>query len=323
MKAMVYHRYGPPDVLGLAEIPKPIPKDSQVLIKVHAVSLNPYDLHYLRGTPLPLRLEAGIAGPKHKILGVDVAGHIEEVGRDVNQFQPGDEVFGDLSGSGMGGLAEYVSASADRLALKPENITFAEAAAVPMAAVSALQALRDRGKIQAGQKVLVNGASGGVGSFAVQIAKSYGAEVTAVCSSRNQDMVYSLGADKVIDYTQNDFTREGQEYHLIIDAVGNCSVSHFKRALTPNGISVVVGYTSAVLMIQIMLLGPLASLTGNQKIGAISAVPKSRDLEVLKTLIEARKVVPVIKQQYLLEETVEAFKHLETGHARGKIVITI
>ncbi|MCH8223508.1 MAG: NAD(P)-dependent alcohol dehydrogenase, partial [Chloroflexi bacterium] len=241
MKAITQHKYGSPDVLELQEVDKPVVQDDQVLVRVQAASVNPLDWHFLRGTPRFGRLEMGLLKPKNKILGADVAGRVEAVGRDVTQFQPGDEVFGSAYESGLGAFAEYVCVTENACVLKPASMTFEEAAAVPTAAITALQGLRDKGQVQSGQKVLINGASGGVGTFAVQIAKSLGAEVTGVCSTGNLDMVRSIGADQVIDYTREDFTQNGQRYDLIIDAVGNRSVSDLKRALSPKGTCVIIG----------------------------------------------------------------------------------
>ena len=322
MKAIVYKKYGPPDVLKLEEVQKPIPKDNEVLIKVHAASVNAVDWHLLRGDPFLLRLISGLLKPKNQILGADIAGQVEAVGRNVKQFQPGDEVFGDISGCGFGAFAEYVSVSENALALKPANISFEEAAAVPFAAVTALQGLRDKGQIQTGQKVLINGASGGVGTFAVQIAKSFGAEVTGVCSTRNLEMVSSIGADQVIDYTQEDFTQNGQRYGLIIAANGYHPISDYKRVLSPKGIYVCTGGSMAQLF-QSMLLGPWMSMTGSKKMGNMMAKPNKKDLVFMKELLEAGKVVPVIDKRYTLIEVPEAIGYLEEGHARGKVVITV
>jgi 2-desacetyl-2-hydroxyethyl bacteriochlorophyllide A dehydrogenase len=323
MKAIVYTKYGPPDVLELKEVEKPAPKDDEVLVKIHAASLNAADLHLLRADPFLMRLMGeGLFKPKHTILGADIAGRVEAIGRNVRQFQPGDEVFGDISASGWGGFAEHVCAHENALALKPANSTFEEAAAVPMAAVTALHALRDYGRIQPGQKVLINGASGGVGTFAVQMAKSFGAEVTAVCSTRNLDMARSLGADQVIDYTQEDFTKNGQHYDLILAANGYHSLSDYQRALSPQGIYVTTGGSMAQIF-QAMLLGPWKSMTGSQKFGAITSKPNRKDLVAVKELLEAGKVRPVIDRRYPLSETAEAFRYLEEGHARGKVVITV
>lgn len=323
MKAIVYHNYGSPDVLKLEEVQKPIPGDDEVLIKIHAASVNAYDWHLLRADPFLVRLMGGgFLKPKHKILGTDIAGQVEAVGRNVKQFQPGDTIFGDTSACGNGGFAEYVSVPESALALKPANLTFEEAAAVPMAAVTALQGLRDKGQIQPGQKVLINGASGGVGTFAVQLAKVFGAEVTAVCSTRKLDMARSLGADQVIDYTQEDFTQNGQRYDLILAANGYHPILDYKRALSPQGIYVMAGGSGAQ-MFQAVLLGPLISMIGGQKIGSVTAKPNQQDLVFMRELLEAGKVVPVIDRCYPLSETAEAIRYLEEGHARGKVVIAV
>ena len=324
MKAIVYEKYGPPDVLQLKEVEKPTPKDDEVLIKVHAASANPADWHLMRGAPFLARFEMGFPKPK-KRLGVDVAGRVKAVGSNVTQFQPGDEVFGDKFQCGWSGFAEYVVVAENRIALKPANLTFEEAAAVPLAAFTALQGLRDKGQIQSGQKVLINGASGGVGTFAVQIAKSFGAEVTGVCSTRNLDMVRSIGADHVIDYTQEDFTKNGQTYDLIYCAVGNRSAADYKRALNPNGICVVAGFTTiSHMLFQVVFLGAWVSMTGSKKIGALGTVrPNKEDLVLIKELLETGKVVPVIDRRYPLSETAEAIRYLEEGHAQGKVVITV
>jgi NADPH:quinone reductase-like Zn-dependent oxidoreductase len=284
--------------------------------------LNAGDLHLLKADPFLMRLDSGLLKPKNKILGADVAGRVELVGRNVKQFKPGDEVFGDISACGWGGLAEYAAVSENALALKPANISFEEAAAVPMAALIALHGLRDKGQIQTGQKVLINGASGGVGTFAVQIAKSFGAEVTAVCSTRNLDMVRSIGADHVIDYTQEDFTQNGQQYDLILAANGDRSISDYKGALSPKGIFVVSGGSMAQLF-QVMLLGPWISMTGDKKMSNLLSMPNQKDLFFMKELLETGKVKPVIDRCYPLSESAEAFRYLEEGHAKGKVVITV
>ncbi len=322
MKAIVYTEYGPPDVLQLKEVEKPTPKDNEILIKVHAASANAYDWHLLRADPFLVRLFFGFSKPKHKILGADVAGRIEAVGKNVIQFQPGDEVFGDISECGSGGFAEYVCANENALVLKPTSMTFEEVAAVPFAAVTALQGLRNKGQIQSGQKVLINGASGGVGTFAVQIAKSFGAEVTGVCSTRNLDMVRSLGADQVIDYTQEDFTKNGQCYDLVFAANGYHSITDYKRALSPKGIYVMSGGSGAQ-MFQAMVLGPWISMTGSKKMGSFLMKPNKKDLIFIKELLKAGKVVPAIDRRYPLGEVAEAIRYLEQGHARGKVVITL
>jgi NADPH:quinone reductase-like Zn-dependent oxidoreductase len=324
MQAIVYTTYGSPDVLQLNDVEKPTPKDNEVLVKVHAASANPLDWHLMRAEPFLARLENGLLKPKNTKLGADIAGRIEAVGRNVTQFQIGDNVFGSLSINKLGGFAEYVCAPEELLALKPAKMTFEQAAAVPIAAFTALQGLRNKGQIQPGQKVLINGASGGVGTFAVQIAKSFGTEVTGVCSSRNVDIVRSIGADHVIDYTQADFTKNGQRYDLILDAVGNRSVSDLKRALRPNGICAVAGFTTLSRLFQVIFLGAWVSRTGSKKIGLMeTAKPNQTDLILIKELLEAGKVVPVIDRCYPLSEVPEAIRYLEAGHARGKVVITV
>jgi NADPH:quinone reductase-like Zn-dependent oxidoreductase len=319
MKAIVYTKYGSPDVLQLKDVEKPTPKDNEVLIKVHAASVNAYDWHFLTADIFLIRLMGGgLFKPKNTRLGADIAGHVEAVGRNVKQFQPGNEVFA----CGNGGFAEYVTIPESALALKPANLSFEEAAAVPMAAITALQGLRDNGQIQAGQKVLINGASGGVGTFAVQIARTFGAEVTAVCSTRNLDIARSLGAEHVIDYTKEDFTKNGQQYDLIFAANGYHPLSAYKRALTPHGIYVMAGGSTAQIF-QAMLMGQRMSETGGRKMGGVTAKLNPKDLVFLKELLEAGKIVPVIDRRYTLSETAEALRYLGEGHARGKIVITI
>jgi NADPH:quinone reductase-like Zn-dependent oxidoreductase len=323
MKAMLYHTFGSPDVLQLEEVQKPVPQDDEVLIKVYAAGANAGDWHLLRAQPFLMRFMGfGLLKPKHTILGSDIAGRVEAVGRNVKQFQIGDEVFGNTAKSGFGGFAEYVSVPEHALVLKPTNLSFEEAAAVPQAALVALQGLRDKGHIQSGQKVLVYGASGGIGTFAVQIAKAFGAEVTGVCSTRNVDIVRSIGADHVIDYTQADFTRNGQRYDLILAVNGYHSISDYKRALSPEGVYVMTGGSNAQ-MFQAMLLGPVISMTGRQKMGNSTHKPNQKDLVFMKELLEAGKVVPVIDRRYPLGETASAIRYLEEGHARGKVVITV
>ena len=323
MKAIVYTEYGPPDVLHLKDVEKPAPKDNEILVKVHAASVNAYDWHLLTADIFLVRLMGGgLNKPKNTRLGADIAGRVEAVGGNVKQFQPGEEVFGDIAGLGGGSFAEYVSVPESALALKPANLSFEQAAAVPMAAVTALQGLRDEGQIQPGQKVLINGASGGVGTFAVQIAKSFGAEVTAVCSTRNLDMARSLGADHVIDYTEEDFTQNRQLYDLILAVNGYHPISAYKRALTPEGIYVMAGGSMAQIF-QAMLLGPLMSITGDKKMGGVSAKPSQKDLIFLKELLKTGKIVPVIDRLYPLSETAEALRYLGEGHARGKVIITL
>ena len=324
MKAIVYTQYGPPDVLQLKEVQKPTPKNDEVLIKIHAASANPVDWRLLRADPFLVRLFAGLLKPKYKILGADIAGRVEAVGRDVKQFQPGDEVFGDIFRCGLGGFAEYVCVPEQAaVELKPAGMTFEEAAAVPLAALTALQGLRDYGKIQSGQKVLVHGASGGVGTFAVQIAKTFGAEVTGVCSTRNVDMVRSIGADHVIDYTKEDFTKSGQGYDLILAVAGNRSIWEYKRVLRPKGRHVMIGGGSMAQFLQVIFLGPWISMTGSRKMTNFTAKGTKPDLASIKELLEAGKVVPVIDRRYPLRELAESLRYLEEGHARGKIVITV
>lgn len=318
MKAIVHTQYGPPDVLQFTEVATPTPGDDEVLIRIYAASVNPLDRYVMRGAPL-IRLIPGLRTPKHKVIGADIAGRVEAVGRHVKQFQPGDAVFG---AKGVGGFAEYVCAIEDKLARKPANTSFEEAAAVPVAAITALQGLRDKGRIQPGHKVLVVGASGGVGTFAVQIAKSFGAEVTAVCSTRNVHIARSIGADHVIDYTQEDFTRSGQRYDLIMGANAHNSIFDYRRALARGGIYVVVG-GGLVQILQAMLLAPLLSMVSSKKTRFFIARMNQKDLIFLKDLLEAGKVVPIIDRRYPLSDTAEAVRYLEEGHAQGKIVITV
>ena len=315
MKAIVYTKYGPPDVLQLKEVEKPTPKDNEVLVKVHASSLNAADLDFLRGKMQFSRK------PRYKILGSDIAGRIETVGRNVKQFQPGDEIFVDLSRFGFGAFAEYVCVLENALRLKPSSMTFEEAATLPQAAILALQGLRDKRQVQPGQKVLINGAGGGVGTFAVQIAKLFGAEVTGVDSTEKLDMVRSIGADHVIDYTQEDFTKSGQSYDLILDVVVSRSISDYKRALSPKGILRMVG-GSMGRVFKAALLGPLISRS--KKMTIVMWRPnKKEDMVFLTELLEAGKVVPVIDRRYPLSEVAEAFRYLEEGHHKGKIVINV
>jgi NADPH:quinone reductase-like Zn-dependent oxidoreductase len=324
MKAVVYCDYGVAN-LKFQDVEKPTPADDQLLVRVRAASVNPLDWHFVEGTPFMMRaLAAGLRKPKETQLGVDFAGTVEAVGKNVTKFKPGDEVFGGRTGA----FADYVCVRESRaVALKPASITFEQAASVPIAAITALQALRDKGEIQAGQKVLINGASGGVGTFAVQIAKSYGAEVTGVCSTRNLDLVRSLGADHIIDYTKEDFTKTDQPYDVIIDNVGNRSLSECRRALKPKGILVLVGGGGAneqgligpmAKPIKAMLLSPFVS----QKVGMILAELNHDDLAFLADLMQSGKMKPVIDRTYKLSDVPEAIKYVEQGHARGKVVIT-
>jgi NADPH:quinone reductase-like Zn-dependent oxidoreductase len=322
MKAIVYTKYGPTNVLRLEEVEKPTPKDNEVLVKIYATTVTPGDVIVVKGEPFPVRFFSGLLKPKHKIPGKEMAGQVEAVGRNVTQFKPGDEVFGDLTVCGLGAFAEYVSVPETAIAPKPANLTFEEAAAVPESAVVALQGLRDHGKIRPGQKVLINGTSGGVGSYAVQIAKSFGAEVTAVCSTRNLDRARSLGADHVIDYTKVDFTQNGQHYDLILAANGYHPIADYKRALSPEGIFVATGGSMAQTF-EAMLQGPIISMRGSKKMGNMLVKPNKNDLVFMKDLIEAGKVVPTIDRRWPLSEFAEAFRYLEEGHAQGKIVIIV
>jgi NADPH:quinone reductase-like Zn-dependent oxidoreductase len=326
MKAVIYTEFGPPDVLQIKDIEKPVPKDNEVLVKVRAASVNPFDWHMIRGTPFLMRaMMAGLRKPKEPRVGIDCAGTVEAVGKDVTQFKPGDEVFGGKAGA----LAEYLCVPADGgVTLKPANVSFEQAAGVQIAGCTALQALRDTGKVQPGQKVLINGASGGVGTFAVQIAKSFGAQVTGVCSTRNVELVRSLGADYVIDYTKEDFTKSDECYDVIIDNVGTQPLSAFRAALAPKGIYIMIGAggpTEGGLigpmgrLIQASLMSPFIS----QKMGMMMAKVSQSDLKILADLMQAEKVTTVIDRTYPLSEVREAVRYLETGRARGKVIVTI
>jgi NADPH:quinone reductase-like Zn-dependent oxidoreductase len=323
MKAVLYTKYGSPDVLEFQEIAKPVPNDFEVLVSIQVTAINMADVYLMRGNPLPIRFSTGLFKPKRQILGADIAGRIEAVGSKVKQFKFGDEVFGDLSGAGLGGggFAEYVCAREDALTFKPAHVSFEAAAAVSMAAVTALQGLRDKGQIQAGQKVLIHGASGGVGTFAVQIAKALGTEVTAVCSTQKVELMRSLGADHVIDYTKEDFSQNGQHYDLILAANGNRSIFDYKRALSPNGIYVLTGGSMRQFS-QVMLLGPLLSI-GSQKMCNLLTKPNQKDLTFVKNLLETGKITPVIDRRYNLKDVPEALRYLEAGHAKGKVIINI
>jgi NADPH:quinone reductase-like Zn-dependent oxidoreductase len=323
MKAIVYTQYGTADVLQLKDIAKPTPRDDEVLVKVYAVSANAADIHLLKADPFLMRLSSGLLKPKNQTLGSDIAGRVEAAGRNITEFKPGDDVFGDISANGWGGFAEYVCVPENALVLKPANLTFEEAAAVPMAAVTALQGFHYAGQVQPGQKVLINGASGGVGTFAVQLAKAFGAEVTAVCSTRNLDVARSIGADHVIDYTKEDFAANGKKYDLIFATNGDRSISDYRRALSPNGIYVQTG-GSMTQMTQAMIQGPWISRTSSQKMGNMGvAKPNKKDLLAIKELLEAGKVKPVIDRCYPLNQTADAIRYLEEGHAQGKVVITV
>jgi NADPH:quinone reductase-like Zn-dependent oxidoreductase len=320
---MVTTRYGPPNVLQLREIAIPVPAEDEVLIKLYASSVNPLDSYMVGGPLFFLPTIGRLLKPKHKIAGADIAGQVQSVGKDVKQFQVGDEVFGGSFGrKGLGGFAEYVCASQDCLARKPANLSFEDAAAVPVAGITALQGLRDHGGIQRGQKVLIDGASGGVGTFAVQIAKSFGAEVTAVCSPRNVNTARSIGADHVIDYTQEDFTQSGLHYDLILGANAHHSIFDYRRALSPGGVFVMVG-GGLLRILQAALLDPLLSRVGSKKMRFFIAKMNTKDLVFLKDLLESRTIAPVIDRRYPLSEVAAALRYLQQGHAQGKVVITV
>jgi NADPH:quinone reductase-like Zn-dependent oxidoreductase len=326
VKAIVRGRYGSPDVLELTEIDKPEPGDDEVLVRVHAASVNPADWHFLRGTPYIARLQLGLRKPKDRVLGCDVAGRVEAVGKDVTMFRPGDDVFGSPFMHGLGAFAEYVCVPEDLLAPKPATLSFDHAAAVPLTASTALQGLRDHGRIEPGQRVLIIGASGGVGTFAVQIAKSFEAEVTGVCSTRNVDIARSLGADHIIDYTQEDFTKSGRNYDLIFQLAGTRSPSECRGALTPKGTLVLSSGESdgrwigpVERIVKALVLSPFVS----QKMVSFTVKPNKEDLQFLRQLIETGKLAPVIDRTYPLAEVPEAIRYLEEGHARGKVVITV
>ncbi|MBL0212123.1 MAG: NAD(P)-dependent alcohol dehydrogenase [Holophagaceae bacterium] len=320
MKAIVFTKYGSPDVLELKEIDKPVPKDDEVLIKIHAVSINDWDLGGLDGTSFVNRLIFGLLKPKKQILGSDIAGRVEAVGQQVRAFKPGDEVFGDLSGR-WGGFAEYVCAREKDLALKAPSMSFEQAAAVPQAAMLAVQGLLDKGRLAPGQKLLINGAGGGVGTFAIQIARQFGAEVTVVDAPGKLELLRSLGADHVIDYTRQDFTKNGQAYDLILDVKTSRSILDCARALSPQGTYVTVGGSMARLF-QALLLGPWIALTTKKKIRLV-ALKQNKDLAYMNELFEAGKVVPVIDGAYRLSEVTEAMRYFGKGHHKGKVVITV
>jgi NADPH:quinone reductase-like Zn-dependent oxidoreductase len=320
MRAVVYRRYGPPDALTLEEIEKPLLSEDEVLIKVRAASVNPYDWHFMRGEPYPLRLMAGVRRPKNPRLGADVAGEVEAVGKNIVRLKPGDAVFGTCRGS----FADYACGSESRLAIKPGNVTFEQAASVGIAAMTALQALRDKGHIQPGHKVLVNGAAGGVGTFGVQIAKSFGAEVTGVCSTRNVEMVRSIGAGHVVDYTREDFTKSKEHYDIILDCVGNHALSACRQVLSPKGIYVAAGGQAGRWMVGVMvsmITSRVLSWFGSRKFLSLLANINKDDLALVGELIATGKVTPVIDRRYELSEVAEAIGYLEAGHARGKVVI--
>ena len=319
MKAAIYEKYGiPSEVIQYTEVEKPIPKDNEVLVRIHASSINYGDNALLSGKPFMIRLMGyGVFKPKYSITGGDIAGRVESVGKDVKRFKPGDEVYADIWDDSPGAYAEYVTVPEKLIVLKPVNLTFEEAATFPQASTVALQGLRDKGQIQAGHKVLINGASGGVGTFAVQIAKAFGAEVTGVCSTRNMDLVSSLGADHVIDYTKEDFTKNGQQYDIILDIVPGHSFSDYMRALSPNGTLV-----SVALNVSIFLSSKI-SKTGSKKVIQLTHVLNTEDLVLMKEFIEAGKIVPVIDRTFPLSEAAEAFRYYADGRSKGKVVLTM
>ena len=324
MKAAIYTQYGPADVIQIREVEPPIPRNNEVLIKVRAASVNPYDWHFLRGRPYFLRLMAGLRKPKDLRLGVDVAGEVQTTGSGVSKFNPGEHIFGTCRGA----FAEYVCTPESSVVKKPESMTFEQAASIPIAGLTALQSLRDKGRLQPGQKVLVNGAAGGVGTFAVQIAKSFGAEVTGVCSTRNVGLVRSLGADRVVDYTRENFTRSPQRFDVVLDLVANHSFRAFTRVITPKGIYIGAGGGGpeirwGISILARMIAGLVMAPFVSQKLVTIFANLKAEDLEAIGQLIEAGKVTPVIDRCYPLSEVPNAIRHLEQGHARGKVIITI
>ncbi|WHY88283.1 NAD(P)-dependent alcohol dehydrogenase [Neobacillus novalis] len=321
MKAMVYDKYGTTDVLTLKEVEIPTPQDNEVLVKVHAVSVNSWDWDLLRGKPFLARM-GGMLKPKYKILGADIAGRVEAIGRNVKHLQQEDEVFGDISWCGWGGFAEYVCIHEEALSIKPASMTFEQAAAIPQAAVLALQGLRNKGQLQEGQTVLINGAGGGVGTFALQIAKLHGAEVTCVDSAIKLDMLKSLGADHVIDYTQEDFSQNGLFYDLILDVVGTRSIFDYKRSLNPKGKYVMVG-GSLSLIFQLLLLGPLISKTERKNMAILVHKPNKDDQNILKNLFVSGKLAPVIDRRYSLSQVEEAIRYLGEGHVKGKVVISV
>jgi NADPH:quinone reductase-like Zn-dependent oxidoreductase len=322
MKAAVYTRYGSPDVVEIKEVEKPFLSNNQVLVKVNASSVNVEDLDYLKGTAWSIRM-VGLLKPRYKILGFDVAGKIEKTGKNVTEFHVGDEVMGNLFGYGFGAFAEYVCAPEKAFVLKPPSLTFEQAAAVPSRAILALQGLQVKRQLQQGQKVLINGAGGGVGPFAMQLVKHFEAEVTAVDHTKKLDMLRSLGADHVIDYTKEDFTKNGQQYDLIFDIAGYHSILDYKRALKPNGTYTIIGGSRSTIF-QALFIGPLISITGTKKMGIIGWRPNKReDLKLITELIEAGKLVPVIDRYYNLDDIDEAFLYFEKGHPQGKIIINI
>ncbi len=318
MKAIVFTHYGSPDVLQLNEIKKPTPQENQVLIKVVAAGTNALDWHEMRGEPLLMRLGSGLRKPNDTRLGVDIAGYVEAVGAGVTQFKVGDEVYGVAQGA----FAEYACANAAKIVHKPASLSFEEAASIPVAAVTALQGLREYGQLQTGQKILINGATGGVGTFSVQIAKALGAEVTAVCSSAKVEMVRHLGADHIIDYKKQDVRKIGQQFDLILDNVGNFALSDYKRNLTAHGTAVIIGMTTLVNTFSV-LIGAKIGRAGKRNIMTMLANVTADELTAINEFVEAGKLKPIVEKTYELDKTADAIRYLETGHARGKVVITV
>ncbi|MGN7723783.1 NAD(P)-dependent alcohol dehydrogenase [Chitinophaga sp. 22620] len=323
MKAIVYKEYGSPEVLHLMEVEKPVPKDGEVLVKVHAASVNSWDWDLLWGKPLLVRIIGGLRKPKHTVLGADMAGRVEAAGKNVTKFKPGDEVFGDIAESGFGGFAEYVAVPEKLLAGKSPEMTFEQAAALPQAGLLALQGLRYHGAVLPGQKILINGAGGGVGTLALQYAKSLGAEVTCVDRSEKFEMLRSLGADHLIDYNVEDYTRNGLQYNKVLDVIAHRSVSDYKRALQPGGTFAMIGGSMGGLLLQLMVLGPVISRFTGRKLGIMGYRPNREDLDQLTQLFEAGKLMPVIDRHYPLDQVADAFRYFGTGRVMGKIVITI
>ena len=323
MKVITNTQYGSADVLQQVEMPVPDVLANQVLVKIHATSINPLDWHIMRGTPYFMRLTMGLFKPKLQILGADIAGEVVAVGEDVQNFAIGDAVFGDLVPTGLGGLADYVAVEESGLVKKPDNLSYEQAASVPIAALTAWHALHRFGPVEPGQKILVNGASGGVGTFVVQMAKAMGAEVTGVCSTRNLELVRSIGASRVVDYTKEDFTREGIQYDLIVDNVANRSIADLKRCLLPQGKAAVVGFSTVARLFNIFVLGGLYSSKKGKEIRMVDWTYAQKDLEAVTEMLAAGKVVPVIDREYPLEKSAEAIHYLEAGRARGKVIIKV
>jgi NADPH:quinone reductase-like Zn-dependent oxidoreductase len=323
MRAIIYNHYGTPDAFQLADVPQPVVRDNEVLVKIHASSINSWDWDLLKGNPFLVRVIGGLFSPRHKILGADIAGVVEKVGNNVRDFKPGDHVFGDIAGAGFGGFAEYVAVPEKLLTLKSPAMSFEQAASLPQAWFLALQGLRYGGEIQAGQQLLINGAAGGVGTLALQYAKLCGAVVTCVDRSEKFDLLRSLGADHLIDYTKEDYTRNGKQYDLVLDVIAHRSLSDYKRALKPGGTFSMIGGSMGNLLLQLMVFGPIHSRLANKKLGIMGYRPNRNDLEYINRLFEEGKILPVIDRSYPLEQVADAFRYFGTGSVQGKIVITI